>query len=314
MSDLAVKEYVERVRATLGNADGAADVLAELQAHIRDECQRRGGSDSATSAVLSELGSPEAYATAMRDAARGSTTADDDDQTLPQGKILGMPYDLRGANTERIMRRLWNPADPRVFMPRMFGVGWTINFGALAVKLGAGRPDDFGDEAFAHAPEWSVRAALGMPVVFAASILALVAVTWRTLPLMVPTHWGPSGVPDGWSSKPIALGLLLTVGVIPVVVGMFLAVRAEGSVRKRLAIAAVLTAVTTLALGITIVTVHDASGVSSSGNLIIAAIGVMLLLSFLVFYIPARLGVAAEWRQSLDSAADDGQYNGGGKQ
>ena len=28
---------------------------------------------------------------------------------------------------------------------------------------------------------------------------------WKQLPEQVPTHWGPSGEPDGWSSKAFAV-------------------------------------------------------------------------------------------------------------
>ncbi|MBN2028265.1 MAG: hypothetical protein JW854_16060 [Actinobacteria bacterium] len=50
------------------------------------------------------------------------------------GKILGMPYDFRIPTPARIKERMWNPDDPRVIMPRVFGAGWTINFATLREK------------------------------------------------------------------------------------------------------------------------------------------------------------------------------------
>ncbi|MHB1088909.1 MAG: DUF5808 domain-containing protein [Acidimicrobiales bacterium] len=43
-------------------------------------------------------------------------------------KVLGVPYDLRRPSTSRFKSRLYNPEDTRLFPPKAFGVGWTINF------------------------------------------------------------------------------------------------------------------------------------------------------------------------------------------
>ncbi len=45
-----------------------------------------------------------------------------------QGEFLGAPYDWRRPTSERAKSRLWNPDDPRLFPPKSFGWGWTINF------------------------------------------------------------------------------------------------------------------------------------------------------------------------------------------
>ena len=54
------------------------------------------------------------------------------------GRILGVPYDLRFPTPARIKERMWNPADPRVITPRVFGAGWTINFATLREKSKVG--------------------------------------------------------------------------------------------------------------------------------------------------------------------------------
>jgi hypothetical protein len=48
------------------------------------------------------------------------------------GKFLGVPYDwrLRGFTT-RLKERWWNPAEPRLIMPRAFGWGYALNFARL---------------------------------------------------------------------------------------------------------------------------------------------------------------------------------------
>jgi hypothetical protein len=47
------------------------------------------------------------------------------------GTFLGMPYDWRRPTKARIKRRLWNPNESRVFVPKAFGWGYDINFARL---------------------------------------------------------------------------------------------------------------------------------------------------------------------------------------
>jgi hypothetical protein len=44
------------------------------------------------------------------------------------GDIAGIPYDFRFPTLERLRSTFWNADDPRLFVPRAFGVGWDINF------------------------------------------------------------------------------------------------------------------------------------------------------------------------------------------
>jgi hypothetical protein len=47
------------------------------------------------------------------------------------GDVFGIPYDFRFPTAGRIRRAWWNPADPRLFVPRAFGVGWDVNLHRL---------------------------------------------------------------------------------------------------------------------------------------------------------------------------------------
>ena len=60
------------------------------------------------------------------------------------GAIGPVPYDLRLPTMERLRDRWWNPDDPRIFTPRVFGVGWSINLAQIvgAVRPGSTPPDD----------------------------------------------------------------------------------------------------------------------------------------------------------------------------
>ena len=52
------------------------------------------------------------------------------------GTVLGIPYDLRPPTMERVRQSFWDPGDPRVLKPHAFGVGYSINFGAVAKRIG----------------------------------------------------------------------------------------------------------------------------------------------------------------------------------
>lgn len=55
-----------------------------------------------------------------------------------EGTLIGfVPYDLRRPTMDRFKERLWNRDGPLV-SPQVFGVGWTVNFGALVSRLRPG--------------------------------------------------------------------------------------------------------------------------------------------------------------------------------
>jgi hypothetical protein len=271
------------------------EALAELTQLLTEEAEREG-----ETAALALVGEPSEYAAAVR----AALTEGVSEVSAPQGRILGMPYDFRGASVDRIGDRIWNPADPRIFTPRLFGVGWTINFGALAVKIGLIRPDDAGDEAFERVPAPVVAAALAVPALVAAATVVLVAVTWPTLPAEVPVHWNAAGAPDRWSSKPVAFGFLLALSVLPLAITYAKVVRRDAGARARVLSAAALGTPTVLVLGIVVATLVDATG-GASGQWIGLVLVAALLASFLLLYVPVRFGMRAEWRESLGRSGKD---------
>lgn len=55
-----------------------------------------------------------------------------------EGTLIGfVPYDLRRPTMDRFKERLWN-RDGSLVSPQVFGVGWTVNFGALVSRLRPG--------------------------------------------------------------------------------------------------------------------------------------------------------------------------------
>lgn len=53
------------------------------------------------------------------------------------GKVADfVPYDFRMPNTKRIRETYWNPDGP-IMSSKLWGVGWTLNIGALKQRFGA---------------------------------------------------------------------------------------------------------------------------------------------------------------------------------
>ena len=51
------------------------------------------------------------------------------------GKLLGVPYDVRWPTWSVIKERMWNPDDPHIFTPHVFGWGWSINLYQLFRRI-----------------------------------------------------------------------------------------------------------------------------------------------------------------------------------
>ncbi|HEX7105786.1 MAG TPA: DUF5808 domain-containing protein [Acidothermaceae bacterium] len=51
-----------------------------------------------------------------------------------QGTLGKIPYDFRTPSPKRVKRSLWAPDDPHLFVPRAFGVGWSVNFANVKAR------------------------------------------------------------------------------------------------------------------------------------------------------------------------------------
>ena len=57
------------------------------------------------------------------------------EQRTWHGTVWGfLPYDFRMPNVERARAAFWSPEDP-IVVPRLFGLGWTVNVGAVVKRL-----------------------------------------------------------------------------------------------------------------------------------------------------------------------------------
>ena len=60
------------------------------------------------------------------------------------GRIAKVPYDFRAPTPRRLVRRSWAPDDPRIIVPRAFGVGWGINFASALAAVKRSRASSEG--------------------------------------------------------------------------------------------------------------------------------------------------------------------------
>lgn len=109
--------------------------------------------------------------------------------------------------------RNFEPENPNLWVPRTIGLGWDLNIGAVAVKLGLIRPDDSLPDLEEHIPN-EVSTTLRI-----APILGAVAVTVAGVQLArthdrLPSHWGLTMKPTRWSNAPAAVAppVLISAG------------------------------------------------------------------------------------------------------
>ena len=300
----AIDKYFARFRLAV-LASGAHvddDTVADLRAHVVD---RVGGSGSLVdvTSVLAELGTPQTLAIEVAAAGPPDDGTSRRTGIRSHGRLLGVPYDLRAPSSGREARRWWNPLDRHIFVPKSWGVGWSVNVGALAVRTGAVRPDDE-DVPFGAAPPRTVAATLAAPVAVLAAVATLAAVTWRRLPPTVPTRWSLSGdVTEHGRRGPTVLGL---VGLAAVPTAMAASVHARRSpALDRVAASAESLLLATTALSVLVQTVHTARGRSGVWPLWLGR-GASAALPFALLVAVSRVGRTAEQRHDLSTLSMNG--------
>ena len=183
-----VEEYLAAVAPTI-DADLREVVLCDLRAWLAEH--------------LDADATPE-QARAVVERAGGAVDPD----TAPD------PAPGRAPFSERIVRTMWAPQDPRLFLPRVVGLGWDLNFGALAVRLGLIEPDAE-DVPFASVPDSAFRTALALPAALGVATVAHYAVRGPSLPARLPNHFDGAGRPDRWVTKGVAAATDVALAVLP---------------------------------------------------------------------------------------------------
>ncbi len=201
---ILIESYLDGVEESCGR-----DVRAKERSEIREglveyisENLDPAASDEEVAAFLARLGGPEGSdGAARKPASRGVS-----------GTVLGVPYGAVPPGEDENAARWWDPRSSRIFVPRMLGIGWDINYGALAVKLHLIDPDSE-DEPFHEVPDWVHLVGLAIPVVLTVLLVVFVSVFAPRLPEQLPLHWDIRGHVDRWGGFWEAFGLPLFLSI-----------------------------------------------------------------------------------------------------
>lgn len=124
-----------------------ADYVRQVATHLRARGRARTRALDDLREALAETPDPESFGPA-------ATYARSVDEELGTGRflstILGIPNSLAPGVLDRLAQT-FDPADERLVVPHVLGIGWAINVGRLAVRLGLLNPDDLDDEVLARA-------------------------------------------------------------------------------------------------------------------------------------------------------------------
>ncbi|MDY6049099.1 MAG: DUF5808 domain-containing protein [Corynebacterium sp.] len=114
--------------------------------------------------------------------------------------------------------RTFEPENPALLVPRTIGLGWDLNLGAVAVKLGLIRPDDSLPDLATYIPHAIRRTLTIAPWVGAAGCLA------AALPLAGKQHvarnFSLTGRPTGYGSGTLIAAIIAGVGIVPVALAL----------------------------------------------------------------------------------------------
>ncbi len=312
-----IETYLARVHGAmlLTAAGEAEETVTELREHVLEELESGDGSAASVTRVLAELGSPEALARAYGegaepDAAYVSPSAvpptetkdhrDDEDlegvRSILAGRVLGIPYEFRPPTARRIAHRWWNLLDRRVLVPRAWGIGWDINFGAVAVWLGVVRPDDE-DVPFGAVPEVAMHAAFAVPAAIFVALVAMIALTYRRLPATVPMGWSLTFQPNRYWDTRLAAVFVLAMSFVPVAIAGWLDLARRSNLSR-----AVAPAVASLLASVSLVTWTMAAfgGARGLGGWPMAlGITASLATPFAILATLSRIGRGVEMRRDL---------------
>lgn len=149
--------------------------------------------DDGAANLTDELGTPADYADQVAEQAGSRSVL---------RRYLGNP--LRGL-TKGGRASMWNMDDPRVLQPHLLGYGWSVNWAAVAVKLGLVRPDDIDGDVISEIPQSAMQLAVLLPSALTVAHGALLVTSWKRLPSRVHKKWKLNGRPIPKKSTKSAL-------------------------------------------------------------------------------------------------------------
>jgi len=297
-----VEAYFRRVHGAmlLEAANDREDAVGDLRDHVVTQIAATAGTPADVARVLAEFGTPEELAALYADdevEPAGFETASDEKPTRLAGRILGVPYDVRMPDTTRAASRWWNPLDPRILVPRVFGLGWDINFGAVAVKVHLVRPDDE-DEPFAAVPPRMVTASLAVPVILGLALIVAMLAFGPTMPARIPSHFDVFGRADQFADGGVVTSVLLAIALACLALAGWVHARRRPALNK-VAATAFATFAGTLTLSQYLQAVYYTRGGEGTGPTFLG-LAASFVAPFVLLVILSRVGRAAEQRRDLE--------------
>lgn len=198
----------------------------------------------------------------------------------------------------RVRARVWDPTNPALLVPRLVGGGWTVNLGALAVRLGLLRPDDYDADVLPHIPRAATGAAHAAPVVLATGTCAALAASWRRLPDRVPTSWSATGRVQRTGPR-AGLAALAGLGLGSALWSTRPTDPQDALVRA--GIGASMTALTAITVAATVTDAHIEVGDRGRGGRVLPAVLATPLIGLATIVIPVRTGLRRLWDQEVGS-------------
>ena len=275
MTNPEIEDYVREVDSHLKLRGPAREqALDDLRDALREAAD-------AVDDAIAAAGRAEDYAAAL-----------DDQFGTTEGRfrtILCLPNSLtRGFG--RRMAGTFNPADERLLVPRVFGLGWAVNMGAVAVRLGLLRPDDLDDEVLGAAANRHLapaQAIAGAKIGLAAAAAVL--------------FWRRRHAVRAATGKPQGANLFFSIAAAPVCAALLTAsTDQELPADQRVTMPALAATLATVATGASM-----QSALRPRGQLImlgasLAALPIDLLLS----YLPVRSALKRRWLTDLEATRD----------
>lgn len=258
----------------------AERILAEQSDLLRDLAE--GGSS-----LEEELGAPADYAALLSEEL--------DEQ--PQRKSSFSRFSTRpfGALTREGRSHLWDPQDPSILQPHLFGFGWSINWGAVAVRLGWIRPDDVDADVLGAIPSPVLKTAQGLPIALAAGHLLALSATYGKLPERVHSGWDAVGKPKKATRPRVYLALPALAEAATA--GAALIPAARGDREDSLRAASLATVVCAVAPSMLIGNLAELGRMPNPGALSAIAAVAGIAGSLGVVVLPLRSGLTAIWKK-----------------
>lgn len=286
-------DYVARVRAELAEPLSAAEHNALED--LREAVQELGAHSD--DAIAAEFGTPREYAARLREAL-AETPADPERPATPQARVMGLPLETRALTNPRVVARVWDPTNPALFVPRLMGMGWTVNLGALAVRLGLLRPDDYDADAVTHIPPAARAVARVVPLAVSAATCVAIAASWRRLPDRIPTSWSATGRVQATGDRRNLLALA-ALGLAPALWSARPAEPEDALVNA--GVATSMAALGALAAAVTLADADLEVGERGTGARLLPGLVVVPLAGMLDIVLPVRAGLRRLWRADVTS-------------